>query len=227
MSLWGQAIPVHRGWMFTQLYISQGTGKTCEQSLQATTTTKSETLQVQRRHTHKNVEEEKVSKESSTWCKASGFLWWWYNGKSTSRTDLHYRPNTNWSQWQLKLGHIPQLCYRKKNWSDRESPGIASLAARAGVSSPLYSPLPVRDCCLVTRASLSKGESPPNSWFFIRNGFQGGDSLLLWNGEFMRTSTYVKPTLYFLLVVNSCVMQMWFSIVYKLLCLSSCIWNIY
>ncbi len=67
MSLWGQAIPVHRGWMFTQLYISQGTGKTCEQSLQATTTTKSETLQVQRRHTHKNVEEEKVSKESSTW----------------------------------------------------------------------------------------------------------------------------------------------------------------
>lgn len=117
--------------------------------------------------------------------------------------------------------------YRKKNWSDRESPGIASLAARAGVSSPLYSPLPVRDCCLVTRASLSKGESPPNSWFFIRDGFQGGDSLLLWNGEFMRTSTYVKPTLYFLLVVNSCVMQMWFSIVYKLLCLSSCIWNIY
>lgn len=102
--------------------------------------------------------------------------------------------------------------YRKKNWSDRESPGIASLAARAGVSSPLYSPLPVRDCCLVTRASLSKGESPPNSWFFIRNGFQGRDSLLLWNGEFMRTSTYVKPTLYFLLVVNSCVMQMWFSI---------------
>lgn len=102
--------------------------------------------------------------------------------------------------------------YRKKNWSDRESPGIASLAARAGVSSPLYSPLPVRDCCLVTRASLSKGESPRNSRFFIRNGFQGGDSLLLWNGEFMRTSTYIKPLLYFLLIVNSWVMQMWFSI---------------
>lgn len=64
----------------------------------------------------------------------------------------------------------------------------------------------------MTRASLSKGESPRNSRFFIRNGFQGGDSLLLWNGEFMRTSTYIKPLLYFLLIVNSCVMQMWFSI---------------
>ena len=42
--------------------------------------------------------------------ETSGFLWWWDNGEIENRTDLHDRPNTNWSQWQLKLRHIPQLC---------------------------------------------------------------------------------------------------------------------
>lgn len=116
--------------------------------------------------------------------------------------------------------------YRKKNWSNRESPGIASLAARSGVSSPLYNPLPVMVVTVTARASLRKGECPHNSWFLIRNESESGDSLLLRIGEFMRTSICLKPTIYFFIYCEIVYYANVIFIVFKLLYLSSCIWNI-